>query len=97
MNQQVVAVTVHGSHNFVCSNDEHGKIMIFSLGTDGIYLCKEDQAGVRVIINLSSDFNAFPSHSYRRGAEPYRSYSPYHRCLGEIWNIVDGFTCPQAT
>lgn len=61
MNQQVVAVTVRGSHNFVYSNDEHGKIMIFSLGTDGIYLCKEDQAGARVIINLSSALRVTPS------------------------------------
>ncbi|KAL8689150.1 MAG: hypothetical protein Q9218_005112 [Villophora microphyllina] len=62
MNQQVAAIAVPNSHNFVSTNDENGKLMIFSVGTDGVfYLCKEDHTGSRVMINLSSALRVAPS------------------------------------
>ncbi|KAL8757131.1 MAG: hypothetical protein Q9199_002444 [Rusavskia elegans] len=62
MNQQVAAIAVPNSHDFVSLNDANGKRMIFSLGTDGIfYLCKEDQTGARVVINLSSALRVAPA------------------------------------
>ena len=62
MVQQVAAVAVPNSHNFVSTNDENGKLMIFSLGTDGVfYLCKEDHTGSRVVVNLSSALRVAPA------------------------------------
>ncbi|KAL8710271.1 MAG: hypothetical protein Q9225_007311 [Loekoesia sp. 1 TL-2023] len=55
MTQQVAAIAVPNSKKFVCANDENGKIMIFSLGTDAVfYLCKEDATGSRRMINLNA-------------------------------------------
>lgn len=54
MTQQVAAVAIPNSNNFVAALDENGRIMIFSVGTDGVfYLTKEDRYGSRIIINLS--------------------------------------------
>lgn len=58
MTQQVAAVAIPNSKNFVAVHDENGKIMIFSVGTDGVfYLTKEDRYGSRIIINLSRALN----------------------------------------
>ncbi|KAL8636711.1 MAG: hypothetical protein Q9228_005928 [Teloschistes exilis] len=62
MNRQVAAIAVPNSHNFTSANDETSKLMIFSLGTDGvIYLYKEDHTGSQVIINLSSALKVAPA------------------------------------
>ncbi|KAL9584262.1 MAG: hypothetical protein Q9203_004732 [Teloschistes exilis] len=62
MNRQVAAIAVPKSHNFTSANDETSKLMIFSLGTEGvIYLYKEDHTGSQVIINLSSALKVAPA------------------------------------
>lgn len=58
MTQQVAAVAIPNSKDFVAVHDENGRIMIFSVGTDGVfYLTKEDRYGSRIIINLSKALN----------------------------------------
>lgn len=58
MTQQVAAVAVPNSSNFAAVNDENGRIMILSVGTDGFfYLIMEDRYGSRIIVNLSKALN----------------------------------------
>lgn len=53
MTQQVAAVAVPNSHAFSTVRDEKGALMIFSLGTNGVfYVFKEDADGARVMLDF---------------------------------------------
>lgn len=58
MTQQVAAVETPNATKFIAVNDENGSIMIFSIGSDGVfYLTKETSVGSRNIVNLSRALN----------------------------------------
>ena len=55
MTQQVAAVAVPQSHAFSTVRDENGALMMFSLGTNGVfYVFKDDANGARVMVDLGA-------------------------------------------
>ena len=55
MTEQVAAVAVPQSHAFSTVRDENGALMMFSLGTNGVfYAFKDDANGARVMVDLGA-------------------------------------------
>jgi hypothetical protein len=62
MTQQVAAVAVPESNDFYTAWDENGALMIFSLGTNGVfYVFKEDDNGARIMVDLGAALKISPS------------------------------------
>jgi hypothetical protein len=62
MTQQVAAVAVPNTHAFVTVRDENGALMIFSLGSNGVfYVFKEDTSGARIMIDFGAALKIAPA------------------------------------
>jgi hypothetical protein len=62
MTQQVAAVAIPNSHSFVTVRDENGSLMVFSLGSNGVfYVFKEDDSGSRVMIDFGAALKIAPA------------------------------------
>ncbi|KAE9371700.1 hypothetical protein N431DRAFT_559154 [Stipitochalara longipes BDJ] len=62
MIQQVAAVAVPNTHSFVTIRDENGALMVFTVGSNGVfYVFKEDLTGALITINLSATLKIAPA------------------------------------